>query len=65
MIDLHTHLLPDWDDGAADWAESAAMIGAAREDGIRGIALTPHFRRLSKYDDDWDVLLPKTKSGIF
>ena len=48
MIDLHAHLLPDWDDGAADKAESDRMIEIAREDGISGIALTPHVFSMSK-----------------
>ena len=56
MIDLHTHILPDWDDGAADWEEASRMLNAARADGIRGIALTPHIHRLSKYGEDWEIL---------
>jgi len=56
MIDLHTHILPDWDDGAADWEEAFRMLDAARADGIRGIGLTPHIHRLSKYGEDWEIL---------
>jgi protein-tyrosine phosphatase len=56
MIDLHTHILPDWDDGAADWEETSQMLIAARADGIRGIALTPHIHRLAKYGEDWKIL---------
>jgi protein-tyrosine phosphatase len=52
MIDLHTHILPDWDDGAADMPEAARMIELAREDGISKIALTPHVFRMTKYGDD-------------
>ena len=63
MIDLHTHLLPDWDDGAKDWADLAKMIETARKDGIQKIALTPHLFRLSKYDSDISVL--KTKMTEF
>ena len=56
MIDLHTHLLPDWDDGAKDWDESFKMSKIAKEDGIDKIVLTPHIYRLSKYGNDLAVL---------
>jgi protein-tyrosine phosphatase len=52
MIDLHTHLLPGWDDGAADWVESHRMIEVAREDGISKIVLTPHVFRMTKDGND-------------
>ena len=42
MIDLHCHLLPGIDDGAADLSESLAMAEMAVEDGIGVIACTPH-----------------------
>ncbi len=52
MIDLHTHLLPDWDDGAADRAEAEQMLEVARKDGISKIALTPHVFRMTKHGGD-------------
>lgn len=42
MIDLHNHLLPGIDDGAADLSESLEMCRVAAEDGIRVIVATPH-----------------------
>jgi len=42
LIDLHCHILPGIDDGAADTAESIAMAQMAVADGIRGIVATPH-----------------------
>jgi len=48
LIDLHNHLLPDWDDGAADAAESARMLEMARADGISQIVLTPHVFRMTR-----------------
>ena len=48
MIDLHTHVLPGWDDGPADRAEAERMIAAAREDGITKIVLTPHVHRMTR-----------------
>ena len=52
MIDLLTHLLPDWDDGAKDWEETLAMARAAAKDGITKIGLTPHLNRLTKHGDN-------------
>ena len=45
MIDLHSHVLPGLDDGAADLEEAVAMCRAAAEDGIEVLAGTPHVRR--------------------
>lgn len=56
MIDLHTHILPDWDDGAKDWNEMYRMCNIACKDGIKKIVLTPHIYRLGKYGDDFGVL---------
>ena len=56
MIDLHTHLLPDWDDGAKDWDDLAKMIEIAQADGVRKIGLAPHLYRLNKYDSDIPLL---------
>ncbi|MGB8952077.1 MAG: CpsB/CapC family capsule biosynthesis tyrosine phosphatase [Candidatus Aminicenantales bacterium] len=56
MIDLHTHLLPDWDDGAKDWAETQKMSEIAHTDGIQKIVITPHIFRMSKHNDNLDIL---------
>ena len=56
MIDLHTHLLPDWDDGPGDWEEVFRICGVASEDGIKKIVLTPHLFRMTKYENDLNVL---------
>lgn len=43
MIDLHSHVLPDTDDGAKSYDMALAMLAIAIEDGITSIAATPHF----------------------
>lgn len=43
MIDIHTHILPGVDDGSKTFEESVNMIRCARDEGFRGIVLTPHF----------------------
>jgi protein-tyrosine phosphatase len=52
MIDLHTHLLPGWDDGAKDLAEANRMADIAREDGISTIGLMPHVFRMTMQTHD-------------
>ena len=44
MIDLHCHILPGLDDGAADLDDAAAMASQAEADGIEAICATPHIR---------------------
>ncbi len=43
MVDLHTHILPSFDDGAATVEEAATLIGLEAEQGVTDIVLTPHF----------------------
>ena len=41
--DIHTHILPGIDDGAADWKMSLGMVKASWKAGVRTIIATPHF----------------------
>lgn len=52
MIDLHSHILPNIDDGAKDLEMAAAMVKIAQQDGIEQMVATPHlFRGEYVYDD--------------
>jgi len=42
VIDIHCHILPDADDGAANYTESLLMAKQAAKEGIRKIIATPH-----------------------
>ncbi len=42
MIDIHAHILPGIDDGAADWAETMEMAALAVESGVDLLVATPH-----------------------
>ena len=53
MIDLHSHILPGIDDGAADLEDAVAMARQAEADGIEVVCATPHVRA------DHDVRLPE------
>lgn len=42
MIDLHTHVLPEMDDGAKSVSESLEMLSSAFSQGVRTCVGTPH-----------------------
>lgn len=48
MIDIHAHILPGFDDGAATMAEAVEMACQARADGIGTIVATPHILDAAK-----------------
>ena len=43
MIDIHTHILPRFDDGAKDSAMSVAMLERELSQGVKTVVLTSHF----------------------
>ncbi len=51
MIDLHCHILPGVDDGAASLEESLSMARLAVDSGVRAIAATPHCDPESGFDN--------------
>lgn len=56
MRDIHCHILPGVDDGAADLAESLAMLEAAKRAGVTSIVCTPHCRSpYFDYEAMWDA----------
>ncbi len=42
MIDIHTHILPGIDDGAANMAQSLQMLEESRNQGVTKCVVTPH-----------------------
>lgn len=50
MVDIHCHILPDTDDGAASWDTAVEMCRRAAADGIRHIVATPHANDEFAYD---------------
>ena len=51
MIDLHCHILPGLDDGAADLRDSLGMGRQAETNGVTQVCATPHIRH------DHDVVI--------
>ena len=55
MIDLHCHMLPGVDDGAATEEEALLMARVAADSGVTAVALTPHCNvpeQFGNYRDD-------------
>lgn len=53
LIDIHNHLLPGVDDGAANIDESLRLIEQGLEDGVGAWVLTPHI--LTAFTEDIDA----------
>ncbi len=51
-VDVHCHILPGIDDGAADIQESLAMAQSAITDGVTHIVATPHSSAEYRFDYD-------------
>ena len=52
MIDLHTHLIPGVDDGAATADVSLGVLRRFVDDGVRLVACTPHLRASHAHTTD-------------
>ena len=53
MIDIHSHIVFDVDDGPQDWADSKALLEEAYAQGVRTIVSTSH-RRKGMYESPED-----------
>ncbi|MBD1382672.1 tyrosine-protein phosphatase [Metabacillus arenae] len=58
MIDIHSHILPDVDDGAKSIEESIEMAKQAVEEGITQIIATPHHRN-GRWENEKQLVLEK------
>ena len=43
MIDIHSHILPEMDDGSKSVEESKKMLDSFLEQGVEAVVATPHF----------------------
>lgn len=50
-VDIHTHILPGVDDGAADMSQALSLVRMAYKNGTRTMFLTPHYRGKYKKND--------------
>ena len=52
MVDIHCHVLPGVDDGAADIESALQMLTRGRAEGIRVAVLTPHINAADSEERD-------------
>ena len=72
MIDLHTHILPNMDDGARDVEQSKNMLLRQKKQNVDVVALTPHFYRreetvqefLQRREQSMEQLQPVLEEGL-
>jgi len=50
VVDIHTHILPDTDDGARSWEMATEMCHIAARDGITHIVASPHANEEYAFD---------------
>jgi len=53
VIDIHSHILPEVDDGPKSWDVSVAMCRMAAADGITHMVATPHANDRYHYDREY------------
>lgn len=53
VVDIHSHILPEVDDGPKSWDVSVAMCRAASADGITHMVATPHANDRYHFDREY------------
>jgi len=64
MIDFHTHILHEIDDGSASVKESVALIKQLKQQGVNDIVLTPHFYAYSSSAESFNELKNKSLKAL-
>jgi len=56
MIDIHTHLLPDFDDGPQNIEQTRKMLELAELGGTTSVVITPHILDPTDYEREEEIL---------
>ncbi len=56
MIDFHTHILPEIDDGSSDAQTSVAILKELKKQGVKKVVLTPHFYAYASSAESFDEM---------
>ena len=59
MIDFHTHILPEIDDGSSSAKESLALLKMLKKQGVNSVFLTPHFYAYSSSAENFREMQEK------
>ncbi len=60
FVDIHSHILPEMDDGAQDLRQALQMLEKASGEGISHMIATPHYKQ-GKYRANSRTVLERTK----
>ena len=55
MVDFHSHILPEIDDGAQSVEESLEMLRMLKAQGVNTVCLTPHYLAMDESPDEFLV----------
>lgn len=64
MIDFHTHILPNMDDGSHSLEQTYSMLKREHEQGIQKIIATPHFYANKDFMDSFLVCRQKQMQAV-
>ena len=64
FMDIHSHILPEIDDGAKDVEESLQLLGMLKEQGVTDVVLTPHFYPHFMNDEEFFALRKKAEEKL-
>ncbi len=53
MIDIHTHMLPNFDDGSSSLSETRELLTEASNSGVTDVICTPHYYRQGGFHEDY------------
>lgn len=62
MIDIHSHILPEIDDGSKSVEESIEMLKMLKEQGVTHVIATPHFK-MTNADKSIDGFIKKRREA--
>ncbi len=60
MIDFHTHILPEIDDGSNSAKESVVLLKRLKGQGVNHVVLTPHFYAYSSSAENYKEIREKS-----
>jgi len=61
MLDLHTHIIPNVDDGATSFDDALKMLNLEIENNVDTVVLTPHYFLSSYSKTNWDLIIKNYK----
>lgn len=64
MIDFHTHILPELDDGSNSAKESVVLLKRLKEQGVNHVVLTPHFYAYSSSAENYKEIRAKSLKNL-